>query len=165
MRMCLFSGRPRIGLIASAGTSIPADLDPNNIDTYLTAAYWLRTSLNKPEEAERFLRRGLRANPDSYEIFLALGRVYLYNRKDPRVAHNIFELALQKWRKQEAAGSQPDAHSYEETLGEMVRADAAVGDLKQQLADLQELIKVAVGKEGIQSDIDEVKAKLAKSRP
>ena len=34
-------------------------------------------------------------------------------------------------------------HVYEEILGEMVRVDLEEGDLKQQLADLQELLKVS----------------------
>jgi hypothetical protein len=103
----------------------------------------------------------LRANPDSYEILLALGQVYLYNKNDPRVARNILELAVQKWRQQEAGGNTPEPHSYEETLGEMVRADEALGDVKQQLTDLEALIQVARGKEVLQREIDEMKAKLA----
>ena len=144
---------------------LSADMDPHEIRTFLTAAYFLRTTLHKPEEAERFLRRGFRANPDSYEIPLDLGRVYLYNRKDPRVAHNIFMLARENWRRQEAAGKQPDPHAYEETLGEMVRADQAQGDLKEQLADMEELVRVAHAKEALQRDIDKLKAKLAREKP
>ena len=139
---------------------LSADLDPHEIDTYLTAAYWLRASLNKPGEAEQFLRQGLRANPDSYGILLELGRVYFYNRKNTRVARNIFVLARQKWRKQDAAGDKPDPHAYEEILGEIVRADRAQGDLKQQLADLEELLKVARGKEPVRRQIEELRAKL-----
>jgi len=93
-----------------------ADLDPHDIDSYLTASYWLRTSLNRPQEAEQFLREGLRANPDSYEILLELGRVFAYSLKNNFVARNIFDLARQKWQRQEAAGKKPEAHAYEEIL-------------------------------------------------
>jgi hypothetical protein len=144
---------------------LSADMDPHEIATYLTASYWLRTSLHQPDEAEQFLREGLRANPDSYAILLELGRLYSYNRKTPRVARNILLLARQQWRKQDAAGNKPDPHSYEEILGEIVRTDRAQGDEKQQLADLEELIKVAHGKEPLQRQIDEVKAKLRESKP
>jgi len=143
---------------------LSADMDPNNIKTFLTAAYWLRTALNKPDEAERFLRRGLRANPDSFDILLELGRVYLNNKKNPGVAHNIFELAVQKWRRQDAAGNKPDPHSYEDIRVEMVRADEALGDLKQQLADLEELILVAQNKDVLRREIEEMKAKLARAQ-
>ena len=68
---------------------LSAEMDPKRIDTYVTASYWLRTRLDKPDEAEQFLREGLRANPDSYEILLELGRVYFYNKNNSRVARNI----------------------------------------------------------------------------
>src|SRR5580658_2458201 len=121
---------------------LSADMDPHEIDTYLTASYWLRTTLKKPDEAERFLREGLAANPDSFEILLELGRVNFYSRTNTRVARNIFELALKKWRRREAAGTKPDPITCAEILGEIVRTDRAQGDLKQQLADMEELIKV-----------------------
>jgi len=143
---------------------LSADMDPHEIDTYLTASYWLRATLNKPDEAEHFLREGLRANPDSYEILLELGRVYAYNRRNNFVARNIFELARQKWVRQEAAGKKPDAHAYEEILGEMVKADRAQGDLKEEVADLEELMKVAPAKESLQHQIDEAKAKMAEPK-
>jgi tetratricopeptide (TPR) repeat protein len=144
---------------------LAADLDPHEIDTYLTASYWLRTTLNKPDEAEYFLREGLRANPDSYAILLELGRLYSANRKNPRVARNILVLARQHWRRQDAAGEKPDGHAYEEILGEIVRTDRALGDLKQQLADLEELIEVARSKEPVQRQIDELKSKLGAPKP
>jgi tetratricopeptide (TPR) repeat protein len=144
---------------------LSADLDPHEIDTYLTASYWLRTSLNKPAEAEQFLRQGLRANPDSFALLLELGRIYLDNRKNPRVARNIFLQARQKWRQQDAAGDKPDPHAYEEILGEMVRADRAQGDVKAQIADLEDLINVARGKEVLQRQLDDLKAKLGEPKP
>jgi hypothetical protein len=144
---------------------LSADMDPHEIDTYLTASYWLRTTLNKPDEAEQFLREGLRANPDSYEILLELGRVYFYSRKNTFVARNIFELARQKWRRQEAAGKKPNPQDYEEILGEMVKSDRAQGDVKQEMADLEELKQVAPAKESLQHQIDEAKAKLAAPKP
>jgi len=140
---------------------LSAEMDPKRIDTYVTAAYWLRTSLNKPNEAEEFLRDGLRANPDSHEILLELGRVYYYSKKNPWVARNIWEQALKDWREQDKAKENPDPHVEEEILGELVRDDERSGDLKQLLADLEELKKVAPGKGSLEKYIEEVKAKLA----
>jgi tetratricopeptide (TPR) repeat protein len=136
-------------------------MDPRRIDTYVTAAYWLRTRLHKPQEAERFLREGLRANPDSYEILLELGRVYFYNKEDPRVGRNIFVLARDKWLRQDAAGDKPDPGDYEEILGEILRVDRQQGDLKAQLSDLEELIKVSHSRATLEAYIRELKAKLA----
>jgi tetratricopeptide (TPR) repeat protein len=140
---------------------LSAEMDPRRIDTYVTAAYWLRTRLHKPQEAERFLREGLRANPDSYEILLELGRVYFYNKEDPRVGRNIFVLARDKWLRQDAAGDKPDPGDYEEILGEILRVDRQQGDLKAQLSDLEELIKVSHSRATLEAYIRELKAKLA----
>ncbi|MGP8198046.1 MAG: tetratricopeptide repeat protein [Limisphaerales bacterium] len=140
---------------------LSADMDPTRIDTYVTASYWLRTRLDKPREAEEFLREGLRANPDSYELLLELGRVYFYDEKNSRVARNIWELALDKWRRQLSAGQNPDLRSQEEVLGELVRDDEQSGDLKQLLADLEELDKATPRNAVIEKEIQDVKAKLA----
>jgi tetratricopeptide (TPR) repeat protein len=142
---------------------LSADLDPTRVETYVTAAYWLRTTLNKPDEAEEFLRQGLRSNPDSYEILLELGRIDFYNKADTRVARNLYELALQKWRRADSVGQKPDGHIYEEIFGELVRADRKEGDLKQELADLQELLKVSPNKDSLRQTIADVTAQL--SRP
>ena len=140
---------------------LSAEMDPKKIDTYITAAYWLRTRLNLPDEAEQFLRQGLSANPDSYEIPLELGRVYFYNKKSPEVARVLWAEALRKWRQQQRAGKNPDPNGQEEILGEIVRYDEQKGDLKQLLADLEELKAHSVGTGSLEKYIEEVKAKLA----
>jgi tetratricopeptide (TPR) repeat protein len=144
---------------------LSADMDPHHIQTYLTASYWLRTTLNEPDEAERFLREGLGANPDSYEILLELGYVNDYNRKNFRMAHNLFDLALQKWKAQEAAGLQPPPKARVEILDGLVRADEDEHNLKQLLVDLETLKAVSPNPEIIEKTIQETRAKLAASPP
>src|SRR5205814_2078199 len=39
---------------------LSAELDPQRVDTYTVAAFWLRVRLNKVKEADEFLREGLR---------------------------------------------------------------------------------------------------------
>jgi tetratricopeptide (TPR) repeat protein len=140
---------------------LSAEMDPHLIGTYVTASYWLRTRLNKPDEAEDFLRQGLRANPDSHEILLELGRVYFYDKKNPGVARNIWDTALQKWHEQDQAKQNPNPHVREEILGELVRADQQSGDYKRLLADLEELEKISPSKESIEKYIQDVKFKMA----
>jgi len=144
---------------------LSADMDPHRIQTYLTASYWLRTTLNQPDEAERFLREGLRANTNSYEILLELGYVYDFNKKDFRMAHNLFDLALQKWKEQDAAGLQPPPKARVEILDGLVRADMDENDLKQLLVDLEALKAVSPNPEAIEKTIQETRAKLAASPP
>jgi tetratricopeptide (TPR) repeat protein len=144
---------------------LSADMDPHRIQTYLTASYWLRGTLGEPDEAERFLHEGLRANPDSYEIYLELGYVYDFNKKNPSRARNEFDLALQKWKKQDAAGQASAPKAYVEILDGLVRADGQLNDLKQLLADLEALEKVSPNKDAVEKTIQETRAKLAASPP
>jgi len=140
---------------------LSAEMDPKRIDTYVTASFWLRTQLNQPKEAERFLREGLRANPDSYEILLELGRVDFYSRSAPEVARNIWNEALEKWQAQEKAGLKPDPAGRDEILGEFVREDEKVGNLQQLLADLEELKKDSIGTGSLEKYIEDVKERIA----
>jgi tetratricopeptide (TPR) repeat protein len=144
---------------------LSADLDPHRIQTYLTASYWLRGTLNQPDEAEQFLREGLRANPDSYEIFIELGYVFDFNRKNPRMARNLFELALDKWKKQDGAGLKPSPKARVEILDGLVRADEEQNDLKQLLPDLESLKAVSPFPDAVEKDIQETRAKLAAPAP
>jgi tetratricopeptide (TPR) repeat protein len=144
---------------------LSADMDPHRIQTYLTASYWLRTTLNQPDEAERFLREGLRANTNSYELLLELGYVYDYNRKNFRVARHLFEEALQKWQEQDAAGLQPPPKARVEILDGLVRADEDDNDLRQLLVDLEALKAVSPHPDAIDKTIQETRAKLAASPP
>ncbi len=142
---------------------LSAELDPNRIDTYVTASYWLRTRLTNYSQAEDFLRQGLRANPDSYEIYLELGRVYFSGAGNIVMARNLWEIGLRKWQEQEAAGKTPDPHVRDELLGELVRDDEKSGNLRELLEDLEALDKTSPGKVEVEKYISEVKQKLAKS--
>ncbi len=78
---------------------LAAKLNPRKVESYTVGAYWLR-DLRKLDEAEQFLREGLVANPQSYEIMLELGRSYFERREHDR-ARNILETAISTWREQE----------------------------------------------------------------
>ncbi len=58
---------------------LSAELDPENIKTYVVTAFWLRSKLNKVPEAEQVLREGLRHNPDDPQLLFELGRIYFEN--------------------------------------------------------------------------------------
>jgi tetratricopeptide (TPR) repeat protein len=103
---------------------ISADLDPQRVETYTVGAFVLSRKLGKINEAEHFLREGLLANPDSYEILLELGRLYREDLHDNVRARNVLLLALQRWQEQQ------DAHKHPALL---VR-----GRIAMQLASLEE---------------------------
>jgi tetratricopeptide (TPR) repeat protein len=141
---------------------LSADMDPQRIESYVVAAYWLRKNLGKVNEAEQFLREGLRANPQSYELLFELGRVQKEDRKNPAMACNLWELALRRWREQEAAGSKPDALLLDAMLANLAAAEEDQGHIEKSLAYLEEEVKVAPVPEIIQKRIDELKKKLGK---
>lgn len=71
---------------------LAADLDPQKIETYTVGAFFLREHLNRPDQAEAFLREGLRNNLDSYDILFELGRVYYDSFHDPNRTRNVLSL-------------------------------------------------------------------------
>jgi tetratricopeptide (TPR) repeat protein len=144
---------------------LSADLDPHRIQTYVTASYWLRTTLGRPDQAEQFLREGLRANPDSFEILIELGYVFDLSEKNPRMARNLFEVALEKWKQQDGAGLNPSPKARVEILDGLVRADEEQDDLKQLLLDLEALKGVSPYPEAVEKNIQETRAKLAAPPP
>lgn len=98
---------------------LSAEMDPNQIDTYTVGAFWLRVSLNRPKEAEQFLRDGLRNNPNNPELLLELGKVYLENYKDVDHARNVWELAKTRWYKTEGVKEKPDTLLLEEIVARL----------------------------------------------
>lgn len=109
------------------------------MDSYTVAAYWLREHLNRVTDAEAFLREGLRANPDSYEILFELGHLYAENNRDVSRARAVLELAINKWIRQEAAKPAPDTYSYRLILGQLATLEEQAGNLDRALAHFTRL--------------------------
>ncbi len=145
---------------------LSADLDPQRIDTYTVAAYWLRVRLGKVKEAEDFLREGLRANPNSYEILFELGRLYHDNDHDQTRARNLWELALRRWVEQKEAKKEPDKMLLEEIATNLGRLEEESGNFAKAIAYLQLAQQVSPNPAALQKQVDELKQKLgAKSAP
>lgn len=140
---------------------LSAELDPQRIQTYTVASYWLRLHLGKVDEAEDFLRQGLRANPTSYEILFELGRLYNENRKDPALARNLWELALRRWWEQDDAGLEPDLDEFESIITHLAHLEEDQGNLEAALAYMEVEVEVSPAPDVVRKDIEEVKAKLA----
>ncbi|MBU6398784.1 MAG: hypothetical protein KGS61_00565 [Verrucomicrobia bacterium] len=140
---------------------LSADLDPHRVETYTVAAYWLRTRLGRVNEAEQFLRQGLRANPDSCEILFELGRVYAENRHDPDHARNLWELALRRWDAQSAEGRKPDRIVFGAIVSHLADLEAHTGRYAQAIQCLERLKTVSPAPAAIQKQIDDLKQRLA----
>jgi tetratricopeptide (TPR) repeat protein len=138
---------------------LSAELDPQRVDTYTVAAYWLR-NIGKAKEAEQFLREGLRANPDSYEILFELGRLYSESYKDNTRARNVWELALRRWQEKERNKPNPDRFSLSEISLHLAHLEEEAGNLGSAIDHLQ-LAKLASPQpDELQKQIDGLKAKL-----
>jgi tetratricopeptide (TPR) repeat protein len=139
---------------------LSAQLDPERPETYVVGAFWLRSRLNKIDEAERFLRAGLQANPGHCEMLLELGRIYYEDRKQIDRARNVWELGLKKWKEQE---SHPEGEIlvYEQLLGQLARLEEEQKNYSQALIHLEALKFVSPIKHDIVKWINDVKAKMA----
>ena len=143
---------------------LAAELDPQKIETYTVAAYWLR-DLGKVKEAERFLREGLLNNSDSYDILFELGRLYYENNHDPVRARKIWDLALRRWSEQEAAGKKPDLLKLGQIAVNLARLEEMEGNLARAIQLLELSQKASPHPEALRQQIDELKQKLAARPP
>ncbi|MCX6891838.1 MAG: hypothetical protein NTX51_09975 [Verrucomicrobia bacterium] len=137
---------------------LSAELDPQKIETYTVAAYWLR-DMGKVREAEDFLREGLRNNPDSYEILFELGRLYRNSHGDTARARNVWDLALRKWADQDAAGKKPDPLVLAEVAMNLARLEEKEGNLARAINRLEIAQKASPNPEVLQKQIDGLKNK------
>jgi tetratricopeptide (TPR) repeat protein len=144
---------------------LSAELDPQNVQTYIVAAFWLRSELGKVEEAEQFLRDGLRANPRSYEILFALGRLKYENRYDATGARNLWEVALRRWQEQEQGKDDPDISALREIALNLARLEEEQGSLTRAIHHLELAKKISPQPEAVQKWIDELKAKYLGTAP
>jgi tetratricopeptide (TPR) repeat protein len=143
---------------------LSAELDPQKIENYTVAAYWLR-DLGKTKEAERFLREGLLKNPESYEILLELGRLYYEDKHDAAHARKIWELALRRWGEQAAVSKEPDLLKLDQIAVNLAHLEELAGNLERAIQLLEICRKASPHPEALQKQIDELKQKLAARPP
>ena len=135
-----------------------AQLDPQKVQTYTVAAYWLRERLKRVDEAERFLREGWRANPNSYEILFELGRLFDEARHDPARARNVWEQALRKWvqRSAKLEEQEKDLLALQQILGHLAHLEEREGNATKAVEYLRRLEEVSPNPEAIQKQIEEL---------
>jgi hypothetical protein len=139
---------------------LTAELDPTKVETYTIAAYALRNSLHKPDEAEAFLRDGLRANPDSYQILYELARLRSEQDQHGDSARHLLELALQKWQRHSATAAEPDIFVGAQILGYLAKLELEQGEPQKAVLHLEELKKISPFKEHVEMQIRELKARI-----
>ncbi len=122
---------------------LSAELDPNRVQSYVVTAYWLRERLHRVDEAEQFLREGLKYNPDSAEILYELGRSAYQSRKNPDRARQWWYLALQKWEKSEKDKPAPDYFLLRDILSMLSRVEEDAGHYDLAIHYLSNAAKTA----------------------
>lgn len=143
---------------------IAAELDPQRVETYTVAAYWLRSEMKRPHDAEAFLREGQRANPDSVEILCELGRLYRENFKDNTRARTFFQLAARKLAAQEARTGEPDLPTKRQILVTLANLEEAEGNFAVAIQHLRQLhaalpVESQNEREGLEKQIAELAQK------
>jgi hypothetical protein len=140
---------------------LAAEMDPQMIETYTVGSYWLRLHLNEPQQAEAFLREGLRNNPGSYEILFELGRLYDENLHETDRARNVWELALKQWMQLPSDKQKEEKLAFEEITVHLARLEEKAGNWAPAINWLQAAKKVSPSPDTLQKQIDELQAKLA----
>ncbi len=141
---------------------LSATFDPHRIENYTVAAFWLR-SLGKINEAEEFLRDGLRANPGNPELLFELGKIYKDDRKDITKARNILELSLARWREVTAKEKEPDTFLLQQILVHLGQLERDQRNYPLAIKYFEELKKYSPNPQAIQKQIDEMKEEMNKS--
>ncbi len=139
---------------------LSAELDPQLLDTYTVGAYYLANQLGKVKEAKEFLREGLRANPESYELLFSLGEICYRNEHDSTSARNLWELALRRWREREAQGKNPDNLSLDSITVNLAHLEEEAGNLDRAIGYLQQARQVSPFPQKVEKQINDLKGKL-----
>jgi tetratricopeptide (TPR) repeat protein len=75
---------------------VATDMDPHNVEAYLTTAYWLATSVQRPDIAETVLVEAQRNNPGDYRILGELAQMR-FGRRDDAKAAALLDAAILLW--------------------------------------------------------------------
>lgn len=138
---------------------LSASLDPQRAETYTVASFWLRSKLGKANEAEQFLRDGLRACPGDPEILFELGCIYEENHHDPVRARNVWELALRNWEKLPPKQQEEGHLVHAQILAYLAHLEEQQKNPSKAIQHLEALHLVSPSKAAIQKWIDDLKRK------
>ena len=146
---------------------ISSELDPENVQTYIVTAYWLRTRMGRVAEGEQVLREGLRHNPDNPQLLYELGRVYFENYQDLQRARNIWEAALRSWGRQMAGKPDSETSSFDNKFivdqlqTHLALLEEKAGNFDAAIAHWERAKAVSPSPDPLQKHIDQLKQKLA----
>jgi tetratricopeptide (TPR) repeat protein len=144
---------------------LAADLDPQKIETYTVGAFFLREHLGEPDQAEAFLREGLRNNPDSIEIYFELGRIYHESYHDLGRARNVWQMGLNKFFALKPDQQKDSKLLFEELAVNLGKLEDEAGNYEQAINWFHAAQKVSPVPEALQSQIDAIQKKISAKQP
>jgi tetratricopeptide (TPR) repeat protein len=143
---------------------LSADANPHKIETYTVGAFFLWEHLGQPDQAEQFLREGLRNNPNSYEILFALGRIYRDAYHDVIRARNVFELGITKFRALPAAVQKEERIAYEELVVNLAFLEEQTGHYDEALKWFELACTLAPFPDQMRKEMELIREKQAAAR-
>ena len=143
---------------------ISAELDVHRVETYLVTAYWLRNRMHKVNEAEQFLRDGLRANPDNAALLFELGQLYFESRNQPGQARNLYLAALDSWGRENSGSPEPDKFLLSHILAALAKLEEKQGNNTKAIEYFNAFKTISPNPDSIQKQIDELSQQPA-SKP
>jgi tetratricopeptide (TPR) repeat protein len=140
---------------------LAATLDPERPETYVTAAFWLRSRLGKTDEAEQFIREGLQHLPGQPELLFELGRIYHENHKDAVRARSIWQAALVQFRKTRTTEAPEDLLLCAQILAHLAKLEQDAANYSKAVEHLNDLLVITPNKASVQKWIDDLSGKAA----
>lgn len=144
---------------------LAATLDPERPETYVTAAFWLRSRLGKVSEAEQFLREGLQHLPGEPELLFELGRIHRENHNDLNRARSIWQAALTQFRKTRTTETSQDLLLYAQLLAQLAKLEEEAHNYAKAAEYVKDLLVITPNKTSVQKWIDDLMAKAAAKPP
>lgn len=144
---------------------LAADLDPQKVETYTVGAYFLRDRLGRPDQAEAFLREGLRNNPNSPEILFELGRVYHEGLHDINRARNVWVLGVNRYLGLKPEQQKEDKLIFEQLVVHLARLEDEAGNYEQAINWFRTAQAVSPAPEALQKQIDDIQKKISAKQP
>ncbi len=144
---------------------ISATLDPERIETYMVAAYWLRKRMGKVDEAEQFLREGLHVSPGNPALLFELGRIFEEDRKEIARPRNVWLYAVQKLDAQKSPKTDQDEFMLSQLTLRLARLEEGQGNLSLAIDWLERYKPLSPTPDVIAQQIEELKRKISEGNP
>ncbi len=136
------------------------ELDPQAVETYAITSFWLRKNLKRVEDARDILREGIRNNPKSFELLLAMGLIYEQDDKNDEKARNIWLAAKRFWEEQSTQAKEASLDSYGKITINLAHLEKEAGNLNLAIKYYELTKLTSPHPESIQKQIDEVKSRM-----